>query len=466
MNRYQKLFSNTAILAVGTFASKILVFLLMPLYTAWLTTEAYGVAELVTGLSNFLIPVACVGLSTGIFRFAVERESDKEAVFSSSVALLGISLGAFAVLSPLLLLIPYFTPYVWLIILYVVFADLQAVAAQYLRAIDRTTLFAGQGILNTFITIACNVLFLCVFEMGAVGYVLSVIVGNALTLLFLILKADLWRVFRPQKVQKSLIVDLLKFSIPMIPTTLCWLITDLSDRAMVTAVCGESANGIYSAAYKIPTVVTLVASIFLQAWQFSAVAENSDEEECKRFYSGVFGGFLSVVMIGASGLILLSRVLTGLLLNVAYAEAWYYMPTLLCASAFEGVVSFLATVYLVKKKSMHSLWTALVAAITNIVLNAILIPAIGPLGAAIATLASYLLVMVIRLIDTHYMIPFKLYLPRLILSALLLLSQAAVMTLDIPGRIWWSLGLTLILTGLNFPALYTAAQKLLEKRRQ
>ncbi len=465
MNRYQKLFSNTAILAVGTFASKILVFVLMPLYTTWLTTSDYGAAELITGLSNFLIPVACVGLSSGIFRFAAEREADREAVFSSSVALLGISLVVFALLSPLLFLFPYFTPYVWLIVLYVVFADLQAVAAQYLRAIDRTTLFALQGIINTGLTVACNVLFLCVFEMGAEGYVLSVIVGNAITLLFLIIVAKLWHVFQPKKIEKRMMLDLLKFSIPMIPTTLCWLITDLSDRAMVTGFCGESANGIYSAAYKIPTVVTLVASIFLQAWQFSAVAESADDDERKRFYSGVFGGFLSVVMIGASGLILLSRGLSWLLLADSYFEAWRYMPTLLCAAAFEGVVSFLATVYLVKKKSTHSLWTSAIAAGINLFLNALLIPVIGPLGAAIATLASYLIVMIIRLIDAHRMIPFKLYLPRLILSGLLLLAQSAVMTLDIPGRIWWSLGLTLILIGLNFPALCTAGKKLLAKRR-
>ncbi len=464
MNRYQKLLSNTVILSVGTFGSKLLVFLLMPLYTAYLSTAEYGTAELITGIANFLIPVACVGLSTGIFRFAAERETDREAVFSSSVALLGIALSGFAILSPLLLLIPFAAQYVWLIVLYVLFADLQAVAAQYLRAIDRTTLFAGQGILNTVLTILCNVLFLCVFDWGLVGYVLSVIIGNAVTLLFLILRAKLWQAFRVSKIRKSILQELLRFSLPMIPTTICWLITDLSDRAMVTAICGESANGIYSAAYKIPTVVTLVASVFLQAWQFSAVAENADEQERKTFYSGVFGGFLSVVMIGAGGLILCSRPLTRLLLNVTYFEAWRYMPTLLCASALEGIVSFLATVYLVRKKSMHSFWTALTGAVSNIVLNAILIPQMGPLGAAIATLSSYGLVMVIRLIDTHRMIPFRLELPRLGISTALLLALAAVTTWELPGRIWWSLGLTLLIVFINAPALVIAGKRLLARR--
>ena len=464
MNRYQKLFSNTVILAIGTFGSKLLVFLLMPLYTAWLTTAQYGAAETVTSVANFLIPIACVGVSTGIFRFAADREADREAVFSGSMALLGLGLGGFLFLSPLLLLVDYFREYVWLIVLYVLFADVQAVMAQYLRATDRTTLFAVQGILNTVLTVLCNVLFLFCFDLGVTGYVLSVVVGNVLTSLFMLWRAKLWRVFHISKVSRRIMWEILRFSLPMIPTTVCWLITDLSDRSMVTYFCGESVNGLYSAAYKIPTIVTLISGIFLQAWQFSAVAESSEEEECGRFYSRVFDGFLSVIMIGSAGLILLSRFLTDLLLNSAYFEAWRYMPTLLCAAALEAIVSFLATVYLVRKKSGHSFVTALVGALSNIILNLLLIPLMGALGAAVATLASYALVMIVRMIDAPRMIRFRLCLPRLIVSVLLLFASAAVMTLDIGGRFWWTLGLTVVIAVINAPSLLAGVRQLLRKR--
>ena len=464
MNRYQKLASNTVILAIGTFGSKLLVFLLMPLYTAWLTTAEYGAAEMIMGIANFLIPIACVGVSTGIFRFAAEREADQKRVFSSSVALLGLGLGGFLLLSPLLLLIPYCRPYVWLVVLYVFFADLQAVCAQYLRAIDRTALFAGQGIFNTALTIACNVLFLFVFKMGVEGYVLSVIVGNLITTAFIVMRAKLWRVFSIQNVDRRLMKDLLRFSLPMIPTTLCWLITDLSDRAMVTYFWGESVNGVYAAAYKIPTIVNLVAGIFLQAWQFSAVSEEKDETACSHFYSRVWEGFLSVIMIGGAGLILLSRFLSKLLLNVTFFEAWRYMPTLLCAAALEALVSFLASVYLVRKKSSHSFVTALVGALANIALNLWLIPAIGALGAAIATLASYALVLVLRMIDAPRIIPFKLCLPRLCISVALLLGAAAIMTLDVKGRILWTLLCTLAICALNAPALLKGLRAIVAKR--
>lgn len=467
MSRFKKLISNTVVIGIGTFASKLLVFLLMPLYTAWLSTSDFGAAELITSVANFLIPIACVGLSTGIFRFAAERDCDREAVFSSSLALLGISLAAFLALSPLLLLIEYVRKYVWLIVLYVLLADLQAVCAHYVRAIDRAPLFAAQGVLNTVLTVGCNVLFLFVFDMGVTGYVLSVVVGNLLTTVFLFFKARLWRVIKPRKIDRGMMKGLLRFSLPLIPTTLCWLITDLSDRSMVTAICGSAANGIYSAAYKIPTVVTLVAGIFLQAWQFSAIAEESDEQERGRFYSSVFGGYLSLVMIGAAGLILISPYLTKILLADSYFDAWRYMPTLLCAAALEAIVSFLASVYLVKKKSMHSFITALLGAVSNILLNLVLIPVMGPLGAAVATLASYAIVMIARLWDTQHLLRFRLYLPRLFVSVALLGALCAVMTVEVlNGRLWWALGLTAAMVALNVPSLIRAVFGMIRARKK
>lgn len=464
MSRYRKLASDTAILGLGTFGSKLLVFLLMPFYTAWLSTAQYGTAELISSTANLIIPLACVGITNGIFRFAADRESDPRVVFSSGVALLGLGTGVLLLLAPLLSLVKLFTGYTWLIVLYVISANVQAVCAQYVRAIDRPRLFAMQGILNTVLTILFNILFLAAFDMGVTGYVLSVVIGNLLTTVFLILSARLWRAFSVRNVQRKIVGELLRFSLPLIPATVCWLITDLSDRYMVTYFCGEAVNGVYSAAYKIPTIVNLVSGIFMQAWQFSAVAESSDEEGCRSFYGEVFKGFLSVIMIGAGGLILLSRFLSALLLNNAYFEAWKFMPTLLCAAALEAIVAFLATVYMVRKKSMHSFLTAASGTLLNILLNLALIPVWGALGAAVATLASYAIVLVLRLLDVPRMIKFRTYPLRFSISVLLLLFSAAAMTVGFRGSIVVTLVLTVLIVAINAPALWKSVWNLLKRR--
>ena len=80
--------SNTAILAVGTFTSKVLVFLLMPLYTALLSAEEFGIADLVTQTANLIIPLAAVGICDGLFRFALDAGGDgrdEKRVFTSAL---------------------------------------------------------------------------------------------------------------------------------------------------------------------------------------------------------------------------------------------------------------------------------------------------------------------------------------------------------------------------------------------
>lgn len=469
--RFGKLFSDTVILAIGTFGSKLLVFLLMPLYTALLSPSQYGTAELITGTANLIMPFACVGITNGIFRFAAEKGTDREGVFSSGMVLLGAGLCGTVLLGAVALCIgAAWRTEILLVVLYVLAADLQAVCAQYVRAVDRTRLFAVQGILNTLVTVGFNILFLMAFDLGVTGYVLSTVVGNLLTTAFLVVSARLWRVFRLSHVSRTAMRELFRFSLPMVPTTICWLITDLSDRYLVSWFCGEAVNGVYSAAYKIPTIVNLVSGIFMQAWQFSAVVQSADGEECSRFYSQVFRGFLSVIFIGSGGLILLSPWLCRLLLNSAYHEAWRYMPTLLCSAALESVVSFLASVYMVRKKSMHSFLTAVAGTGLNLLLNFLFIPRTGTfggaLGAAIATLIGYAAVWVLRMADVPRLLRFRLYLPRQFCSLALLLAAAAVMTAGAGWSVYGTLGLFLVLAGINFPALAAGARALLGHRRE
>jgi O-antigen/teichoic acid export membrane protein len=145
------------------------------------------------------------------------------------------------------------------------------------------------------------------------------------------------------------------------------------------------------------------------------------------------------------------------------------MPTLLCAAALESVVAFLATVYMVKKKSMHSFLTAILGTGLNILLNFALIPQAGfwggALGAALATMAGYAAVLVARMIDAPRLIRFNLCLPRLCVSIALLLVEATLMTVDVQGRIGWTAAVMMAVIAINLPALLTGLRSLLKFRK-
>ena len=200
---------------------------------------------------------------------------------------------------------------------------------------------------------------------------------------------------------------MLRYSIPLIPATIFWWITSVSDRYMVAYFLGTDANGLYAVACKIPTVLTLLSTIFMEAWQFSAIQEATGDREVHiRFYSQVWSAFLAVMVMAGSVIIVLCRLEIRMLSTQQYYEAWKYIPTLSMAMVFSAFSSFMGSVYVVTEKSRLSLWTALWSALANIFLNFLLIPRIGIQGAAIATLASYVLCFAIRAVTSRQLIPF------------------------------------------------------------
>ena len=174
MGKYKKLLSDTAVLGIGTFASKVLVFLMMPLYTSILAKNEFSVADLITQTANLLIPLACIGIVDGIFRFTLDGESERKKTFSSGLAVLFAASLIFTVIAVALDLTGLsgsMWDYVWLITAYVIAANFHSAVAQYIRAKGNTVLFAVGGIIGTVLTVAFNILFLVVFNLGILGYV-------------------------------------------------------------------------------------------------------------------------------------------------------------------------------------------------------------------------------------------------------------------------------------------------------
>lgn len=463
MDKYKKLLSNTLILTVGMFASKLLVYFLMPLYTAILSKEQYGTADLITNAANLLIPFCCIGITHGVFRFAADAEENNKVVFSSGATVLILSSAVFLLLSPFISSIPYFESYSWLIAFYVISSNFHTLAKEYIRAKGYMKLYAAQSIFGTALTIAFNLLFLIPMKLGVTGYVLSVAVADAVGTVFLFIYAKLYKDFSFRLVSKSKIKEMLKYSLPMMPTTVIWWITNVSDRFVVTAICGSAENGLYSAAYKIPTVIALVAGVFNDAWQISAISESKDREEVREFFSAVFERYQSILFLGCSMLIPFTPLATKILLNESYYSAWTFMPLLLVATVFSSLLTFIGTIYTVKKRTAMSFVTAAIGAGLNIALNFMMIPSMGAQGAGIATALSYFTVFVIRAIHSKSFMPFNLKAWKLALNTLIVVAQIIFMVMNLPFNILAQIVLILALCALNAGSIISACKKVLKK---
>ena len=460
-NRYKTLLSNTLLISVGTFGSKILVFFMVRFYTGYLTPSDYGTADLITQTANLLFPLISLGITDGVFRFALDSIKDRQSIFSTG--LYTITLGAlmFLFIVPLFGFVKEFESFIWLIVVYTMASCYHSLCVQFIRATGNTMLFAVQGIINTSLVIGLNILFLAVFNLGITGYVLSVVLADFICTVYLFVRERLWRqiILHPKK---SAAVSMLKYSIPLIPTTVIWWITSVSDRYMVNGYIGSEANGIYAVSYKIPTILTLVSSIFMQAWQFSAVAEShGDRKEHIKFFSRVWRSFQAIMFLAGALIIAFSKPVIKILSTENYYEAWKYVPLLSASMIFTAFVSFTGTVYVVTKKSGVSLVTAIVGAISNIVLNYFLIPSkLGVQGAAIATFISYFAVFIIRAFNTKKYIPFELHGFYVALNTVILMVQILFMICQWKGWQMVQAVCILLIVAVNFKFLMLCLNKI------
>ncbi len=456
MNKYKKLLSNTLIFGIGTFSSKVMVYLLMPIYTAILTKAEYSTADLITQAANLLMPIVAIGMYDGIFRFAIDAGEKKKEIYSSGMAMLFLGSGVFLLLSPLLWQFDYFDGYNWLIIVFVITANIQCAVSYYVRGLGYTKMYALQGIINTALNIAFNIIFLVCFDMGVLGYVLSVVVANVLVTVFLILSMKLYKDFSFKYIKKDIIISMLKYSVPMIPTTVFIWVNSVANRFIVAHFCGDDVNGIFAAAYKIPTAITLVTTVFTEAWQLSAVADSDDNDRGK-FYTEVFKSYIGLMFMAGSTLVMFSKVFTVLLMSDAYYDAWQYMPTLIISTVFVSLATFMGSVYLVKKKSIMSLVTSLIGAAVNIGVTFALIPVltdrfdpiVAAQGAAFGAIAGYVVLFVIRAINAQKYVRFNVQPIKLIINTLLIGIQAAVMILEIEGWVYYQIALFALIILLN-----------------
>lgn len=400
MDRYRKLGKNIALLTIGNFASKVLSFLLVPLYTAVLSTQEYGTADLVATSVNLIIPLTTCLIYESTLRFALDKSEDRRQLFSIGFWLTNLGSLAIIILAQFLRLTPVFSDYVSLFILYYISLVFFNLVMQYVKGIEKVRVYAVAGVLNTFVYIFSNIVLLLLLRVGVKGYLLAFVIGHTVSAMYALWFSRAYRdLISWKKIRREKVVEMLKYSIPMIPNAVSWWISNSSDKYILLLFWGTAVNGLYSVAYKIPSILTMVINIFIGAWQISAVDEFGSEVS-RKFYSDIYRKYEALLFTGGAILILGTKILASFLFSDDFFQAWMYTPVLILASVFNSMAAFVGSIYTSAKKTSMLFLSTLVAAFVNIILNFLLIPEFSGMGAAVATLISYAVVWLIRVVDS------------------------------------------------------------------
>ncbi len=427
--KYHQLISNTLLFALGNFGSKFLVFLLVPLYTHVLTTAEYGISELVITGTNLLIPFVSVSIQDATLRFALDPNNDKRVVLKNTVFILAIGSVISCILYPVVGLYKAISDWsLYFVIITIVYMIRNALSV-YIKAIGKSKLFAIDSIIYTGLLMVTNILFLTIMDWGLRGYFLATIVSTIVSIIILGIFGHVVRECIDSKVNFGLLKEMLIFSLPMVLNNVSWWIIHSSDKVMVQYYMSVGDSGIYSVAAKMPSIISTVTNIFNQAWVISSVSEY-DTSRDTRFFTNIFNAFNCVLIMFAACIVAVIKPFMQIYVGSSFVSCWQFVPLLLLGSIFQAYATFFGAIYTSAKKNVSVMLTTLLAGIINIVLNALLIPAIGIQGAVIATAVSYLVVFNFRMIDSQKYIRFKIDFLRVGISVAILVIQSLLVIAD------------------------------------
>lgn len=454
MNRYGRLAKNSGIFAMANLGSHLITFVLVRFYTELLTSEQYGIVDFVVTTSSMLIPFLTLAITEAVLRFSIDQE-EKPSIFTNGIFMAMLGSILFLIVGPAFFRGTSYEQYFIYLAILVFASSINMIMAQFTRGIGKVTTFAVAGIIKTLTLVCGNLFFLLGWGWGIEGYLLSVILSELASAVYLACGAQLYLYIR-LKCQKQLLKEMLRYSIPLMPNSLSWWVMNAADKYVILACLGTAANGLYAVAHKIPTLINFCNNIFFQAWQLSAVQEASSETKTE-FYSRVFNVLSAMLCVVASLLILLVNPLTQIMVAASYGGVWKFTPFLIIAMVFSAFASFLGTNYVAMKETKGALITSFVGAVVNIALNLLLVGPYGINGTAIATMISFFIMWLLRAYDTRKFVSIKYDHWQLGFSIALLLLQAVITICD--QTLWISLLCTVVLIAIHINHIIQIVQK-------
>ena len=411
MNKYKYLLKNIGILAISNFASKILVFLLVPLYTNVLTTEEYGIYEIAFSAVQILIPILTLNIIDAVMRYVMDRFYEKEEVVTVALSHLLIStaiVGGLLFVNRVWEIYPSIRSYDTLIFWLFVFHVWNQFFSGFAKGIEKVKEIGIASILGTISLVGGNLYFLLVVKAGLKGFFLTNILAQAVPSIYYIVCLQMWKYIRLGSFNKALQKKMLLYSFPLVFTSLCWWANNAFDKYAVAFICGTAVSGVLSVAYKIPSILSVIGNIVIQAWQISAIKEYG-AKETKEFYGKVFRYLNFILCLCCSTLIVLSDVLAKFLFANDFYIAWKYVPLLLVASVINTSAGLLGPIFAAQMNSKSVAKSAIWGLVSNFVLNICFIYEIGVQGATIATVFSSFVIYAVRKKEIGNEVIFKNY---------------------------------------------------------
>ena len=393
----KSILKHGSVYSLGNMLSKVVGFVMIPVYTSYLTPKDYGTLELLTLVSIVLSTVLALRMSSGMTRFYLQYKTMQERnhlvstllIFITCIAIIsGLTLSFNSVFfSKLVFETDIYAGFFVFIFVTLSFELINSVAYTYLRIIEKSMVFIAISIIQMIIGLSLNIYFIVVLKLGVQGILYSMVISNGVA--GLILMVYTYRrvrfAFKPRMLK-----PLIKFGLPLIPAGMLIFILNMGDRFLMNKLSDLSVVGLYALGYKFGALLsTFIGGPFLSIWAPKRVEIYENRAEKDEIFARIFKYFTFALAFFGLAISILIRDVLKVIAAPEYWEAYRVVPLILLGYIFYNLYYFVDIGFYVKNKTYWYMVINAVAAGVNVGLNLLLIPLWGAMGAAVVTAISF-----------------------------------------------------------------------------
>jgi O-antigen/teichoic acid export membrane protein len=460
LEKFKHFIKHSIIYSISNVATKASGIILLPIYTSYFSVEEFGRLGLVLAIITILIQIVIMGQNQSLLRFSnqIEYENSKRSLlftltgFVLLLIIIFITLGEF--FAPWLAKIlgdfkDYYSS-LRIAVYIVAISIINNIFQNKLRADERSVAFTVISLIKLFVLIIATVYLVTSVKLGINGVLYGQLVSESIALIIIIpYMLNLMEI----KFEKNILIESLKFGLPLIFSALSMTLLNISDRFLIKFLSNEEALGLYELGYRVAGILNMFMIMPLSLTLLPVAYKIYNQPDDKEYYRKVMTYVTYLLVWGAIALSIFSKEIIELFAgNKSYLPAYEVVPIILFAYVFFGMsmISSLG-MYLTSKTTYVAIIT-IISAIINIVLNFLLIPIYGILGAAINTFIAFVILYFLSLFVSNKFYKIKFESLRLLLIFVVSLLLMIISYLIKMESFWENLILKFSLI-LGFPLI-------------
>jgi O-antigen/teichoic acid export membrane protein len=460
LDKLKNTVKHSAIYSLGNLSAKLVGFFLLPVYLHYLTVEEYGIFAIFEITAQIVLEIMLISIPTAMMRwYSYEENADKKKtiVFTSFVFVFAVALLTVLVavpysgsLSTLFFSTTKYSIHFTILFFYIALLMINRMVLNLIRVKKKSSFYVMLSLTQFTAILLFNIYFVAVLKMGVKGILLGLLIGQ---ILLIVLSAKFVLSNIKVKFNFTVLKEMLGYGFPLVFSTISSMTLNLGDRYLIKFFLGDAAVGVYSAGFKIASIINVFINTPFQMGFLPIAFSQVNKPDSKRFFSKVLTYKTLLLVFVVTVLTFFSgNILEAISNKKEYLEAIPLIPLIGFVFIFKGIQYVLVLGFHYVNKTKFSAYIVFSGVTIDVLLNFLFIPKIGIFSPPISMIISYIVMIMLtyHFAQKEFFIPYE---TRKIMALLLMGAGYYIINIEIENFILWTEVLIKIILLAVFPLL-------------